>query len=291
MNLKSYRNLFSDTLKATYPKTEIDSFFFILIEEFLDLKRIDFTLNPDFLVSKEALEILNKSLKRLQLEEPIQYILGSSEFYGLPFLVNKHTLIPRPETEELVDWILSELQSNKVKRLQSDKISILDIGTGSGCIAISLAKHLPKAEITAVDVSENALKMANKNAELNKVHINFKQLNILEVAGLPKNFDIIVSNPPYVRSLEKSAMKNNVLQNEPETALFVSDENPLLFYDKIADLAKTHLTKNGLLFFEINQYLGTEMLSLLSKKEFNNIQLKKDLFGNDRMIKAKISTT
>lgn len=285
MILKAYRQLFYDSLKQLYPKTEIDTFFFLLIEEYLELKRIDFTLNPDIEVSNEYLNLLDESLKRLQKEEPIQYILEKTEFFGLPFFVDESTLIPRPETEELVEWILAEL---KTKSLDEKEISILDMGTGSGCIAISLAKHLHNAKISAIDVSNEALSVADQNAKLNKVYVDFKQLNILETEELTQNFDVIVSNPPYVRELEKVEIKNNVLENEPETALFVPNENPLLFYNKITDLAKKHLSKNGLLFFEINQYLGTEMLSLLQQKEFTEIELRKDLFGNDRMTKASL---
>tara|TARA_B110000238_G_C16047148_1_gene404434 strand:+ start:66 stop:908 length:843 start_codon:yes stop_codon:yes gene_type:complete len=277
--------------------TEIASFFFILVEEYLNLKRIDITLNPDFKISDEKVLLLDTALKRLKNEEPIQYIIGATEFYGFPFLVDKSTLIPRPETEELVEWILLETtksQSNQV----SKSLQILDIGTGSGCIPISLAKNLPAATISAVDISADALKIAIKNATLNKVKVKFIEGNILDIYALNQilkqnlynqvKFDIIVSNPPYVRELEKIEIQNNVLQNEPHLALFVSNENPLIFYDKIADLAKQHLSRNGILFFEINQYLGKETIKILAEKGFKNIKLRKDLFGNDRMIKATI---
>ena len=297
MTVKNYRTQFSTALSSLYPKTEIASFFFILVDEYLDLKRIDITLNPDFKINNDKISLLNTALERLKNEEPIQYIIGNTEFYGFPFLVDKNTLIPRPETEELVEWILLE-----TAKLQSDPISksihILDIGTGSGCIPISLAKNLPTATISAIDISADALKIAIKNATLNKVKVKFIEGNVLDIYALNKimkeklhhqaKFDIIVSNPPYVRELEKIEIQNNVLQNEPHLALFVSDENPLLFYDKIADMAKQHLRKNGLLFFEINQYLGEETVKILAEKGFKNIKLRKDLFGNDRMIKATI---
>lgn len=287
MILKLFRKSFTENLESLYPKTEIDIFFFLLIEEYLDLQRVDFSLNPNVKISESNLNLLYKAQQRLLQEEPIQYIFGKTEFYGLSFMVDKNTLIPRPETEELVEWILHEV---KTQNLEEKDISVLDIGTGSGCIATLLAKYLPNAKITAVDISIEALTIATKNAEFNNVEIDFKQLNILETEKLNTNFDIIVSNPPYVRELEKAEIKNNVLENEPETALFVPDENPLLFYDKIADLAKNHLSMNGLLFFEINQYLGNEMISLLKQKEFSNIELRKDLFGNDRMIKTSLQT-
>ena len=281
MILKEFREIFSKQLSATHPKTEIDTFFFMLIEEYLGLQRIDTVLKPDFLITTNKLSLLNTALKRLQNEEPLQYILGKTEFYGLPFLVNKNTLIPRPETEELVELILKE--ANKSKPLQ-----ILDIGTGSGCIPVTLAKKRPKATIFAMDVSKEALSIAKQNASLHNVVINFLQEDILKTEILPQKFDIIVSNPPYVRVLEKVAIKNNVLANEPHLALFVEDNNPLIFYDKIADLAKEHLRENGMLYFEINEYLGKEMIALVALKGFKDIQLKKDLFGKDRILKASI---
>ncbi|MCL7762861.1 peptide chain release factor N(5)-glutamine methyltransferase [Polaribacter sp. Z014] len=287
MTLQNFRIFFNSELSTMYPKTEIDSFFFLLIEAKLNLQRIDTVLKPDFLIDTEILSVLKSITKRLQKEEPIQYILGETEFYGLPFLVDKNTLIPRPETEELVEWIINEIQELKIKN-QDKKLKILDIGTGSGCIPISLAKNLNNVSISAIDISKKALKVATQNAILNKVNITFLEIDILKAKELPQQYDVIISNPPYVRELEKVEINNNVLQNEPHLALFVADENPLIFYKKIADLAKQHLTKNGLLFFEINQYLGKETVEMLHKKGFQNIELKKDLFGNDRMIKANI---
>ncbi|MDB4205047.1 peptide chain release factor N(5)-glutamine methyltransferase [Polaribacter sp.] len=284
MILKEFKLFFNEALSAIYPKTEIDSFFFILMEEKLKLQRIDTVLKPDFLITEKNLIDLKNILKRLQKEEPIQYILGNTEFYGLPFLVNENTLIPRTETEELIVWVIDEIKvlaNNKITEL-----SILDIGTGTGCIPISLAKNLTSLNISAIDISTEALLIAKQNAILNKVTIEFIELDILNAESLPQEYDIIISNPPYVRELEKKEIKNNVLENEPHLALFVADENPLIFYNKIADLAKQQLSKNGMLFFEINQYLGKETVSMLAKKGFKNIQLKKDLFGNDRMIKC-----
>ena len=298
MTLKNFRTYFTDTLKEIYPKTEIDTFFFLLIEEKLNLRRVDSVMQPDFLIADAILSELKIILKRLQKEEPIQYILGNTDFYGLPFKVNKNTLIPRPETEELVEWItkkVKELQSNKVAKLDIDVIStinkektlsILDIGTGTGCIPISLAKNLSDVEISAIDVSSKALEVARQNATLNKVDVSFLEMDILETRELPQQYNLIVSNPPYVRELEKVEISNNVLENEPHLALFVKDDNPLIFYSKIADLAKSNLKKDGLLFFEINQYLGKETVEMLKQKGFNMVELKKDLFGNDRMVKA-----
>jgi release factor glutamine methyltransferase len=286
MILKEFKLFFSEALSAIYPKTEIESFFFILMEEILELQRIDTVLKPHFLITEEKLIDLKNILKRLLKEEPIQYILGNTEFYGLPFLVNKNTLIPRSETEELVAWVLAEtnlLVTNKQK-----EISILDIGTGTGCIPISLAKNLSAVHISAIDISLEALTIAKQNALLNNVTINFIAADILKTKVLTQQYDIIVSNPPYVRELEKVEIKNNVLENEPHLALFVANDNPLIFYSKIADLAKQHLSKTGILFFEINQYLGKETLMMLQEKGFKNIQLKKDFLGNDRMIKCDL---
>jgi release factor glutamine methyltransferase len=287
MTLTTFKLFFTEALSEVYPKTEIDSFFFILMEEKLNLKRIDTVLKPNFLIPESKLTDLKNILVKLQKEEPIQYILGNTEFYGLPFFVDNNTLIPRSETEELVAWVLEEaanFQSNK--RI---KLSILDIGTGTGCIPISIAKNLPKAKISAIDISLEALIVAKQNAFLNKVEVDFMELDILKSKKIPQEFDIILSNPPYVRELEKIEIKNNVLKNEPHLALFVTNEDPLIFYDKIADFAKQQLSKNGLLFFEINQYLGKETSALLHKKGFKNIELRKDLFGNDRMIKCSLS--
>ena len=286
MILKEFKLFFSEALSAIYPKTEIESFFFILMEEILELQRIDTVLKPHFLITEEKIIDLKNILKRLLKEEPIQYILGNTEFYGLPFLVNKNTLIPRSETEELVAWVIAEtnlLVTNKQK-----EISILDIGTGTGCIPISLAKNLSAVHISAIDISLEALTIAKQNALLNNVTINFIAADILKTKVLTQQYDIIVSNPPYVRELEKVEIKNNVLENEPHLALFVANDNPLIFYSKIADLAKQHLSKTGILFFEINQYLGKETLMMLQEKGFKNIQLKKDFLGNDRMIKCDL---
>ena len=284
-------------LNQIYPNEEILSFYFLLIHHKMGLTRAEIALNPNQILPKEDLNFYLDAITALQGEKPIQYIVGETEFYGLTFKVNEEVLIPRPETEELVDWILKEFNEKK-------ELKILDIGTGSGCIAISLAKHLPEANISGMDISKHALQTALQNAKLNKVKINLFQQDILKnndtsshptslgtglaMNSLPIEFDIIVSNPPYVRDLEKLEIKSNVLQNEPHIALFVSDDNPLLFYDKIADFTKQYLTANGLLFLEINQYLAENTTALLQQKGFKTIELRKDVFGNDRMIKTSL---
>lgn len=290
MNIREFRDYFKITLKELYPASEIDTFLFLLLEEYLNFKRIDIVLKSNFNISSEVLTLLKSSTKLLEQEIPIQYIIGKTEFYGFPFILNEHVLIPRPETEELVTFIL-----DKVSKLESyytikkeNTIKILDIGTGSGCIPIVLKKSLPLAEISALEKSDKALRIAEKNTHLNKVDINLIQQDILKTTELNNTYDIIVSNPPYVRESEKKEIKKNVLNNEPHMALFVEDNNPLIFFDKIAELAKNHLTKNGLLFFEINQYLGKETVDLIRLKGFNTIELKKDIFGHDRVIIASI---
>lgn len=284
MKIKEYRSQFIQELTPIYDAGEAESFFYLILEEKKQLKRIDLALHPDLDFSKEEMVVWNSILEQLKKEIPIQYLLGKTSFYGLDFEVNESVLIPRPETEELVDWIINtNLQIQK-----SGNLKILDIGTGSGCIAISLAKNIPNSQVYAIDVSEKALATAKKNAELNTVNVTFINQNILETEDLKQQFDIIVSNPPYVRNLEKEEIKKNVLDNEPHLALFVEDSDALIFYRKIAELAQKNLSENGQLFFEINQYLGKETIDLLEKMNFKNIELRKDIYGNDRMIKGSI---
>jgi len=284
MKIKEYRTQFIQELTPIYDAGEAESFFYLILEENHQMKRIDLALNPDLTFSDTAIQYWNSILEELKKEIPVQYLLGKTSFYGLEFEVNENVLIPRPETEELVEWIL-ESQKSKVK---SQKPKILDIGTGSGCIAISLAKNIPNAVVFAIDISEKALATAKKNAKINGVDVAFLEKNILETEDLEQQFDIVVSNPPYVRELEKHEIKKNVLDNEPHLALFVEDNDALIFYRKIAELALKNLSQNGQLFFEINQYLGKETVALLEKMNFKNIELRKDIYGNDRMIKAEI---
>jgi release factor glutamine methyltransferase len=284
MKIKEYKTKFIAELLPFYDEMEVESFFYLILENQRQLRRIDLALNIDLLFSKEEIQIWNVILDKLKLEIPIQYILGTTHFYGLEFKVNENVLIPRPETEELVEWIIS----SAVNMPNFKNIKILDIGTGSGCIAISLAKNIPNAEVFAIDISDKALATAKENADLNKVNVAFTQRNILETKDLEQQFDIIVSNPPYVRNLEKAEIKPNVLANEPHLALFVEDNDALIFYRKIAELATKNLSPEGKLFFEINQYLGKETVELLEKMHFKNSELRKDIYGNDRMITCNI---
>ncbi|MFZ3273231.1 MAG: peptide chain release factor N(5)-glutamine methyltransferase [Lutibacter sp.] len=279
MLIREFKRHFFSELSDLYPETEIQSFFTILVEFKLHLSRIQLALEHNFELDNDDLDFLQNALLKLKNQIPIQYIVGETAFYGLLFKVDKNVLIPRPETEELVEWIIKNHKKD-------DSLKILDIGTGSGCIAISLAKNLPNAKVSALDISEEALNVAKNNAAMNQVKVDFVQADILTIEKLSTNFDIIVSNPPYVRETEKARMQQNVLSNEPHLALFVKDENPLLFYDKISELAKKHLTKNGVLYFEINQYLGMETVDLLESKGFKNVELKKDIYGVDRMVKC-----
>lgn len=294
MVIKNYKNRFLQALSSLYDEKEVESFFYLTLEKLHQKKRIDLALQPDLSMDETQLSQWETVLAELKNYKPIQYILGETEFYGLTFLVNENVLIPRPETEELVELILVESRKSKVESL-----SILDIGTGSGCIPVSLKKNLPSVEVFAIDVSTNALEVAQKNVEINGVEVNFIQTDILKVndlknlptsnSKLPASFDIIVSNPPYVRNLEKAEINPNVLEFEPHLALFVEDDDALLFYRKITELAKNHLSENGKLYFEINQYLGKETVALIESYGFKNVLLIKDIYGNDRMISASYS--
>jgi release factor glutamine methyltransferase len=279
MQLKSLQNFFQNGLIGYYPKEEINAFFYRICEQHLNYKRIDVSLKSETLITPETFEYFETLISRLLTYEPIQYILGTTSFFGLEFKVDTNVLIPRPETEELVAWILKEADS-------SQPLKILDIGTGSGCIAVSLAKHFPNADVYALDVSPAALEMAQYNAQQNGVQLNGIQANVLEWENTELQFDIIVSNPPYVRESEKERMAPNVLEHEPHLALFVENNNPLVFYQAIVALSKQALKKQGLLYFEINEYLGQETKALFSSDDFENVQLKTDIFGKNRMMRA-----
>jgi len=281
MLLKEIKSIFHKELDSLYPAEEVTSFFYFLIEELLGLERFILARQPQYVVSKEDEQPLFNALSELRLHRPIQHILGKTEFMGLAFIVNEDVLIPRPETEELVQWIIDKCPVECSRALK-----ILDIGTGSGCIAISLAKMLPNVQVYALDVSEKALGIAKNNALTNGAEVTFIHKNILKLKKLESNFDIIVSNPPYVRETEKAEMHQNVLKYEPELALFVSDENPLQFYKSIVDFAIENLKLDGALFLEINQYLGKKSIQLLQEHNFSEIELRKDIFGNDRMLRG-----
>lgn len=280
MTIKEYRSIFISALSPVYDSIEAENIFYLILEEFRKLKRVDIALQPELSFSGDEVSNWATVLDKLKSDIPIQYVLGKAHFYGLQFDVSPDVLIPRPETEELVQWILadSEFSANK---------NILDIGTGSGCIAISIAKNLRDSAVSAIDVSEKAIAIAEENAANNKVSVMFINCDILKADRLPQTYDLIVSNPPYVRHLEKHEIKKNVLDNEPHLALFVSDEDALVFYRKIATLAFDYLSLDGSLYFEINQYLGDETVNLLRNLGFKSVELRKDIYGNDRMIRAR----
>ena len=281
MKLSQLKINFTTVLQGVYDKEEVHCFFYILCDFFLQYSRFEVSMSQDTVVSETNIARFEKVLLRLKTQEPIQYILGTTEFYGLTFKVNEHTLIPRPETEELVDWVLSNLHD------QDRVLDILDIGTGSGCIAISLAKNIPTARVSGIDISEKTLEVAQENAVKNQVLVSFCKKDILETTSLENKYDVMVSNPPYVRQLEKKAMNANVLDYEPGLALFVPNEDPLLFYRKIAQLALVSLQTRGWLYFEINEYLSKEMDVLLKDIGFANIEIKKDFREVPRMIKCQ----
>ncbi|MDH6307443.1 release factor glutamine methyltransferase [Dysgonomonas sp. PFB1-18] len=266
-----------ESLKAHYPESEISGFTRIIVEHITKESYTRYLLdNKPFSVEQE--KQLESILERLRTYEPIQHITEDTEFLGLPFFVNKNVLIPRPETEELVELILNE---NKEFGLR-----VLDIGTGSGAIAIALAKHLKNTEVTAWDFSHKVLDIAVFNSKINSVDVSFRLVDVLKDFPTDRQYDIIVSNPPYILENEKSTMDKNVLDYEPHSALFVPDSSPLLFYERIADIALQVLSANGKLYFEINQAKGNETVEMLESKGFRNVSLHKDLSQNDRMVKA-----
>lgn len=286
--MKTIKDVFASYrqgLDNLYGPQETDAITLTVLEELTGFSRAKIKAFPDDLIQADSAEKLRAILDELKTGKPVQYILGYTEFYGLQFWVNPATLIPRPETEELVDWVIKE--SKKVNG-GSKKLSILDIGTGSGCIAITLKKHLPDAGVSAIDISGDALKTAIRNAVINEVEVDFIADSILEIKSDIKNreFDIIISNPPYVTLVDKLQMHQNVVDFEPHTALFVPENDPLVFYRAIADFAVTHLVPGGKLFFEINESFGAETVQLLRDKGFDKIELRQDMSGRDRMIRA-----
>jgi release factor glutamine methyltransferase len=288
MKLKDLAHNFHSELDSIYGIDEVDSFFYLLTEHYLNFRRIQVATNPDLNLDFEQKIKFDKALEELKTQRPIQYIIGETTFNGLRILTNESVLIPRPETEELVAWVNNEIQNGSTK-----KLNILDIGTGSGCIAIAIANTYPNANVYAIDISANALKLAELSAKLNAVDVQFGLADILNEDDnlFPENikFDIIVSNPPYVRIEEKEQMKANVLNNEPHIALFVEDNDPLIFYRHIVGFAEKNLSENGLLFFEINEYLGNDIRKLMEDSMFDQVELRRDIFDKERMVKINRS--
>jgi len=279
-NIGELSSKFKRELKEQYSLPELQNFLYLIFKNLMDLSKTDIHIShrkeiPDHLIVK-----INDIINELKENKPIQYILGETEFYGCNIKINQNTLIPRPETEEMVRWILNETDGNRCK--------IFDIGTGSGCIAVALAKNNISAKVFASDNSEEALKVARENAGINNVDIIFFHFNINlpETSEILDRYDIIVSNPPYVTESEKRQMKKNVLKYEPHNALFVPDSDPLIFFRAILEFAKSKLQSGGNIFFEINERFGKQMIQLLEKFNYHHIILRKDINNKDRMIKG-----
>lgn len=268
------------SLEYIYTPTEKQFISSLLIEKITGLNKTNQFINKNTKFSEEQRTQLISFIERLKKNIPLQYVLGETEFYGLKFTLNKSVLIPRPETEELVEWIINDNNSKK-------DLTLLDIGTGSGCIPISIGANLPFYKISAIDISEKALDVAKKNSEFHSIKVNLYEKNIFNW-DTDEKWDIIVSNPPYIPEKEKKNMSNNVLLYEPHEALFVPDSEPLLFYKQIGKFALEHLNNEGKLYFEIHYDKGQEIICLLKNIGFNKVELRKDISENDRMIKAEL---
>ena len=278
--VKDIRNHYCEQLCSIYDKDEANAMILILLEHYFNINRVKMALEPQLRLSESEMLTFHFAVKDLLKNKPIQYIIGKTEFCDLKFKVNENVLIPRPETSELVHLIVNSQQPTA-----NSQQSILDIGTGSGCIAISLAKMISGSEVYALDISEKALEVAKENAVNNNVNVTFIHDDILSLKNkIDTKFDIIVSNPPYVRELEKAEMRDNVLNWEPHNALFVSDNNPLIFYRIILEFAKSHLKENGEIWFEINEFLGKEMTELCNEMGFSQVEVFNDFRGKERVL-------
>ncbi len=282
MEIRDVIKMIDNQLSPFYAKEEIRSFTDLMFEHILGMSVIKRHLSQHELISDAKLSEIKEITERLKKYEPVQYILGQTTFYGLKFKVSPAVLIPRPETEELVDWILKDSPKENSK--------VVDIGTGSGCIAVALAKNRPDLHTEGWDISEDSLKVARQNAEINKVKVEFRNVDILSDKDHSTNqiFDFIVSNPPYVTPADKSLMLKNVTDHEPHLALFVPDNDPLIFYKAIAGFAVRNLKKNGVLYFEINENMGNKVMNLLKSYRFSELSLKKDINGKNRMVRCTL---
>ncbi len=272
------------SLKGEYSESEIHVLGMLILEKLTGFSRIWLLIHKELKLNDEQNIIASQYLERLKNHEPIQYILGETEFYGLKFKVNPSVLIPRPETEELVEWVKPPHPPKG--GFLSGTPTLLDVGTGSGCIAVALKKKFPSANVSAMDISPEALALAKENAALNEVNIEFIQDDILHPAATGRKWDVIVSNPPYIPASEQRYLHKNVTDFEPHLALFVQDNDPLIFYRKIAEFALSHLSAGGRLYVEIHQSLGQQCCQLLGSMGFQSVELRKDLSGNDRMISS-----
>ncbi len=253
----------------------------MILQRITGLSKTEITIQPDFRVNESDIVWLKNALEDLNDHCPVQYVVGYEEFYGLKFNVNKHVLIPRPETEELVKWVLDDHATSKAP------LSLIDLGTGSGCIAIALKHNRSDWSVSGLDKSVEALTVAQSNALQNGVEVDFVENDLLDFKPMSRKFDIVVSNPPYIRNSEKRLMQKNVLEFEPEMALFVEDDDPLIFYRAIAEISKTLLKDKGFIYLEINEAFGNETVEMLKEYGYGGVELREDLFGKSRMVKAK----
>ncbi|MES1220903.1 MAG: peptide chain release factor N(5)-glutamine methyltransferase [Bacteroidota bacterium] len=282
MNIGEATNELFESLKSIYTESEASQITDLVIEHITGLTKSERIQHKQSELNNIQDSTFKIQLKELLNHKPVQYVLQEAWFYGIKFYVDENVLIPRPETEELVDWVVKNALT-----ITDRELSILDIGTGSGCIPITLKKKIPAAKITAIDVCSEALYVAINNAATYNAEIDFRLLDFLDLSKwneLPQ-FDIIISNPPYITSSEKEAMNKNVLEYEPHKALFINDD-ALLFYRNIADFGKTHLTNSGNIYVEINETYGNESKNVFANENYSKIELKKDMQGKDRMIKA-----
>ena len=277
-SVKEVKREIKERLGSIYTENEINSLSKQLFSSILKFSATEYLLNDDLLVADEDVERVVVAVNRLQNSEPIQYVVGSCEFYGLSLEVDKSVLIPRPETEELIEWIRSKVAS---------PTSLVDICTGSGCIALALKSIYSMASVEGWDISKEALNVASRNSVTTSLPVFFKEIDVLNDTVTLEDVDLIVSNPPYVRDSEKSLMADNVLRFEPHLALFVEDSDPLIFYNRIAQIAKAGLAKGGFLFFEINEAFGDEVVALLAQLGFVDVELKRDMSGRERMVAGR----
>ena len=277
------RNHYRQKLANIYSDKEAETLLFILIAEYTGLTRAEILMKPEEPISESQLLKIHFGVKALQNHKPIQYVIGKTDFFGLTFILTPDVLIPRPETEELVDWIIHDQTNHKIT-------NVLDIGTGSGCIAIVLKKHFPNAAVEAVEFSPGAVAVSQKNNEMNNAGVVIKQMDFLDQKQWDSlgQYDLVVSNPPYVRQSEKKEMKLNVINYEPDRALFVTDADPLIFYRHIALFSKAHMKPGGSVFCEVNQYLANETVKLFEELLTRDVELKRDVFGNNRFLKANM---
>jgi len=292
MNIQAAFTYIINTIAPIYEPREAANIAHIVVEHITGLNKLDRIVYKDRNLDPGQQTRLEKAVAMLLQHQPVQYVTGTAWFYGMELLVNRNVLIPRPETEELVEWILADVQMGKYANMQmagAKDLQLLDIGTGSGCIPLALKQALPAASVWGIDVSDGALTIAKANGAKQQLDVHFTQVNVLDeeaTAALP-SFNIIVSNPPYIKQSERLGMQQQVLDYEPSLALFVPDEDALLFYRRIVQLAASKLSRGGALYFEINEALGPEVVSLMEKEGFANVQLRQDIFGKDRMVKGE----